>query len=648
MVNEEYKEIFLSEAKEHTDSLNSLLVTLEKNNCDQETLNKIFRVFHTLKGNSATMGYEIFSKLAHKLEDLLDMLRNNKLTIDKSIMDILFEGCDLLEEGIEKIEQNEPESLDTGSILEKINNVNPTGSKNEKESKVTMITDKVEFTKEEEKEITGIEKDEIKRIVIEFEDNPLKVPKAMSIIRKIEENKENKIIRINPDKKQISTNFGTKLEIIVHTKKEKDIENLIKLVTKIKNHAIFSLNESYEQHTKEMNKAEIIKTHNEELKKVQEVRIDIKRLDNLMDMVGELLICKMRLENINRTMESKDLEEITNAISLLTESIQNEVIEERMIPVGMVFSRLPRIVRDLSLEEGKEIEFIMEGDDKKLDRTVIDKITDPLVHMIRNSVDHGIETPEIRLKAGKERKGRIKLTATREKNSVVIEVEDNGKGIDPVKIKEVAIKKGTLPLEELNAMSDERLQELVFLPGFSTNEKVTEVSGRGVGMDVVMTNIKEIGGEVYLFSKKGEGARVRIELPLTVAIISVLIVNVNNEKYAIPLTNIHEIIDITKDQIKTIQGRETFILRGENLALFRIKKLIGAELSNEEKLTVIIVENRKNMIGLVVDGIESQQQILIKNVDEKIKKIKGIAGGTILGDGKVCFILDIDSLIISA
>jgi len=346
----------------------------------------------------------------------------------------------------------------------------------------------------------------------------------------------------------------------------------------------------------------------------------------------------------DRPLRIKDLEEISNAISLLTQNIQNEVIQDRMIPVGSVFSRLPRIVRDLSKEEGKEIDFVMEGDDKKLDRTVVDKITDPLVHMIRNCVDHGIESPEDRIKAGKDRKGTIRLTATREKNSVVIEVEDDGAGIDTEKVKKIAMKKN-FPIEEINSMTEQQIQELVFRPGFSTNDRITEISGRGVGMDVVKTNIREVGGTVYLDSKKSIGTKIKIELPLTVAIISVLLVKVEDQRYAIPLNNIQEILQITKEDIKTIQKNETLILRGEDIPLFRLKKLLGLNAGSEKKLTVIIIESIKSRIGIVVDFIESQQQILIKNVDDRIKRVKGIAGGTILGDGKVCFILDIDSLV---
>ena len=665
---EEYKDMFLSEAREHLDDLNNLLVILEKTRDDKETINKIFRNFHTLKGNSATMGYEIFSKLAHRLEDLLDLIRNGKMNVDSNVMDVLFKGCDSLEVGLKKIDGGVAESLNTKEIMSKLETIIP-NSKNEspkntetvqKEDKKSQMTD---FTEEENKVIASLDKTKIYSIKIDFEDTHLKGIKAFAIIKKIEQNSKNKILRMTPKKEEFEAKFGTELEIIIFTENKEETENIIKEISKIKGYKINSVfneeKKALQQEIKIEEKKIIPENtpldqkkepsaqapHPDELKRVQEVKIDIKRLDNLMDMVGELLIHKMRLEEINKGIASKDLEEITNAISILTQNIQSEVIEERMIPVGMVFSRLPRIVRDLSHEQGKDIEFVMEGDDKKLDRTVVDKITDPLIHMIRNSVDHGIETPAEREKRGKPKKGTIKLTATREKNSVMIEVVDDGSGIDPKKIKESALKKKILSLDELNQMSDQKIQELVFLPGFSTNETITEISGRGVGMDVVMTNIKQVGGKVYLDSKKDIGTKVKIELPLTLAIIKVLLVNLGEDKYAIPLNNVQEIIDVKEEEIKTIQNKETFILRGETIALLRLKKLVGQVEKNKSKLTTIIVEDGEDRIGIIVDSIESQQQILIKSVDEKIKKVKGIAGGTILGNGKVCFILDIDSLI---
>lgn len=687
---EEYKDMFLSEAREHLDDLNNLLVILEKTHDDKDTINKIFRNFHTLKGNSATMGYEVFSKLAHRLEDLLDLVRNGKMNVDEKVMDVLFKGCDSLEIGLKKIDGGVPESLNIKDIILKVDavmiptaqtNNNNTQKDNKEETNLKnniniqpiVNNQKIILTKDEEKIIstlTNEEKNKLIHIEIIFEDNHLKAMKALSIIKKIEANQKNKIIRLNPTKEELNSIFKLTLEIIILAEKNEDIETIIKQVSKIKEYKIKNVFENIKKEqneTKIETKAEIkteepqknktekveiqtkkdtlIQTHTDELKKVQEVKIDIKRLDNLMDMVGELLIHKMRLEDINKGIASKELEEITNAISILTQNIQSEVIEERMIPVGLVFTRFPRIVRDLSHEEGKEIEFLMEGDDKKLDRTVVDKITDPLIHMIRNSIDHGVETPDEREKKGKPRKGTIKLTATREKNSVIIEVVDDGQGIDPVKIKAAAIKKKILPIDELNQMSEQKLQELVFLPGFSTNETITEISGRGVGMDVVMTNIKQVGGKVYLESKKDIGTKVKIELPLTLAIIKVLLVNIGEDKYAIPLNNIQEIIDLKREEIKTIQKKESFILRKETIALLRLKKLVGQLDDNKSKLTTIIVEDGIERIGIIVDSIESQQQILIKSVDEKIKKVKGIAGGTILGSGKVCFILDIDSLI---
>ncbi|MBR9675602.1 chemotaxis protein CheA [Candidatus Woesearchaeota archaeon] len=647
MSSEEYKDMFLAEARDHMDSLNQELVKLEKSPGESSIINNVFRSFHTLKGNSATMGYEVFSKLAHKLEDMLGLLRDKKLKVNDDIMDILFNGCDALEDGMQKIEDNNPENLSVESLIKRIDEFSPSAKKEADEKK--KIENDAQLTKKEKALLKKkkIKEDDLSRLIIEFEDNPLKSAKALTIIKKLEDDKTNTIIRLTPSKKDVTDHkiqFNNLEAILYLNDKEKTTKD-INGVSKIKNFLLFGINESYEEESKELNKTKIVDAHKEELRKVQEVRIDISRLDKLMDMVGELLIFKMRLEQINKGLMSKELEEVTKSISFLTQNIQNEVIEERMIPLGNVFSRLPRVVRDLSKEEGKEIDFIMQGEDNKLDRTVIDKITDPLIHIIRNCVDHGIETPSSRKSLGKEEKGVIRLNAIREKNQVVIEIDDDGAGIDPDRLRDKALKKNVYPQSEINAMSEDQLQELIFLPGFSTNDKIDAISGRGVGMDVVKSNVSQVGGSVHVKSRKGEGTKIKITLPLTVAIISVLIVEVKNEKYAMPLTNVKEIVSLTEEKIRTIQHRETFILRGEDIPVLRLRNLVGE--GNDEKenqMTVIIFDSGPRKIGVAVDKIDSQQQILIKELDDNIKKIKGIAGGTILGDGEVCFILDIDSL----
>lgn len=641
MANEEYKEIFLGEAREHVDNINNSLVELEKNPKDSELINTTFRSFHTLKGNGATMGYEKFSTLAHKLEDLLDLIRDKKLKINSDIMDILFIGCDKLNEGLQLITNDNSESLDYSEVMGKLQQVNPSEQIQEA---TDTITDKIELSKTEKESIKKLKIDEstIKRLIVEFDETPLKSIKSLTIIKKL--SNEN-IIRTNPVQKDIPTIPFDKLEIILSSNNFDVVEGVIKQITKIKSYKILNLDESYKSHEKEDSKAAIVQQHIDEHNNIQEVKIDIKRLDALMDMVGELLIYNMRLENINSEIKSKQLEELMSSISLLTQNIQNEVIEERMIPLKSVFGRFPRVVRDLSREENKQIDFQVEGEENKLDRTVIDKLTDPLMHIIRNSIDHGIETPQERLLKGKSEIGVLRLVARREKNHVVIEVIDDGAGIDPLKIKESAIRKKIIPREELDTYDDDKLKNLIFMPGFSTNETITEVSGRGVGMDVVKTNIKEAKGKVYLESELNVGTKIRMELPLTMAIITVLIVEVGNEKYSIPLNNVFKALVVKQNDLKRIENQETFILNNETIPLLRLKQLVGLEPEAKVEETVLIVETNHQKLGIVIDKILEQQQILIKNIDETIKKAKGISGATILGDGNVCFIIDIETLI---
>jgi len=411
MQTEEYKDMFYGEAKEHIDKLNNNLLTLEKEPSNHDVINELFRAFHTLKGNSATMGYEKFSKVAHKLEDVLDMIRNEKLQVDKNIMDTLFFGCDILEKGLEKINENESENFDETDILMMLETIVPSKKIQTTEQR---IEDKIELTTKENEYIKdmNINNENIKRVIIEFEENQLKSAKAQTIIKKLTE--QNKIIRLTPNEEDIkNSNFKSIIEIVLSEESQGNTESIIKTISKIKSHKIMKITDSYSFQKIDEAKTKIVCEQKEEIKKIQDVRIDIKRLDNLMNMVGELLIYKMNLENINKRIVSKELETVTNSISLLAQNIQNEVIEERMIPLGSVFSRLPRIVRDLAKEEQKEIEFIIEGDENSLDRTVIDKITDPLIHMVRNSVDHGIEMPSERETAGKDKKGTIMLSARR-------------------------------------------------------------------------------------------------------------------------------------------------------------------------------------------------------------------------------------------
>jgi two-component system, chemotaxis family, sensor kinase CheA len=321
-------------------------------------------------------------------------------------------------------------------------------------------------------------------------------------------------------------------------------------------------------------------------------------------------------------------------------------MEIRMVPIGNIFNRYPRMVRDLSIKENKKLELLIEGQEIEFDRTVLDQIGDPIVHLLRNAVDHGIEPVEERLKTGKSETGTIKLIARREKNNAIIEISDDGGGIPIEKVKKKSIERGHITKEEAAKMTDDEACMLIFRPGNSTNDVVTEVSGRGVGMDVVISKTKELGGSVRLHSELGKGTTVTLQLPLTVAIITGLIVRANNERYAIPLNTVDETVNVFSDQIKTIQNNKVFVLRGMDIPLFWLHDLTGiSKIGNNKKLTVVIVMNGTEKTGLVVDEILSQQQVLIKSLQDMVKGTKGCAGATILGDGGVALILDIASLL---
>lgn len=654
----QYKDEFISEATDHLENINKNLLELEKNAEDQEIINSLFRYFHTLKGNSATMGFNKFSNLAHDLENILDKARNKEINIDSDLIDLLFEGCDLLQDGLDLISNDKSEDLDPHEILQKLKDISPLkDSKNpdEKTDEKKDIKKIAEFNDEEKKKIEDAKKENKNafRVIAHLDkENPLISAKLMILFRDLKDN--DSLLRSKPSQEEIDKN--PKIEdielIILSDKNKEDIQKSLYSADYMKELNVLGIeeefvkNENIEIDDKEKKKNTIVEKHkNETSKQIQTVKIDIKRLDHLLNLVGELLISKIRLDQINKENEIKELDTVLAELDRLTLDIQNEIMDERMIPIGNIFNRYPRMVRDLAKKEEKEINFIIEGEEIKFDRTILDEIGDPLVHLIRNSVDHGVETPDIRSKNGKESTGTIKLVAKREKNNAVVEISDDGQGIDPEKIKASCIKKGMMSAEEINKMSENEIQRLIFKPGLSTNEKVTEISGRGVGMDVVENKVKSLGGNIKLNSVINKGTTVTLQLPLTVAIITALLIKIKDEKYAIPLNLVNKTVNINKSDIKTIQNQEVFVMRGIDIPIVWLHDVFGLEKNNNKKLTVVIIEKNEEKIGLVIDEIICQQQILIKNLNKMIKKTKGLSGATILGDGKVALIIDVTTLI---
>ena len=376
------------------------------------------------------------------------------------------------------------------------------------------------------------------------------------------------------------------------------------------------------------------------------IRIGIQNLENLMNLVGELVINKSRLVQIGRTYNLHELNDALGQIDRLTTELQDEVLKMRMVPTRYIFNRFPRMVRDLAMAEGKEVEFIVTGWDIELDRTVLDEISEPLVHMLRNAIDHGIEKPEVREAAHKPRVGTIKLTASREKNFVTIIVEDDGKGVDPEIIKRKAVEKGLMDQKKAQALTQEECVGLLFTPGFSTAQKVTAVSGRGVGMDIVKTKTESLGGRAEMTSEKGQGSKTVLTLPLTMAIIRALLIRIGKETYALPISLVLETGRFKRSKLKTVHGREVIVLRDEVVPLVKMWQVFGIEkVLEEEDLTVVFVERGDKKLGLVVDYLIGQQEIVIKPLGKVFQNVKGVAGATILGDGRVALILDIATLV---
>jgi len=425
------------------------------------------------------------------------------------------------------------------------------------------------------------------------------------------------------------------------TKGEKEDLNTTQLVVGLKKIMALKQGENLEINENELGETK----KKDSSSKIHFIKVPIERLDKLMNLVGELLITKMRFQQIKIQNKLEVLNEPLNELDHLIDNIQFEVMESRLIPIGQIFTRFPRMVRDIADKEGKKINFDIKGNDIELDRSVLDKLADPLVHILRNAVDHGIESKEQRLKSNKKEEGIIKLLARKEKNAVIIEIEDDGGGFDLEQIKQVAVKRNIVSQDEINRMPENKIMMLPFDPNFSTSKKVTEVSGRGVGLDVVNKMVGELNGTIKIESKKGKSSKFILELPLTLAILKCFLIKVGKETYGIPLTNVSRCVQVQQKKIKTIEGHESFVIDEEDLPLLRLKQMFNMESNDPENLTAVVVEKSGDKAGLVVDKILGEQELIIKPLEKSLRKTKGFSGAAILGDGNVALILDINTLI---
>jgi len=676
----QYLEIFIEESKEHLQGLNQSLLQLEKDPDDSAMLNEIFRAAHTLKGMAGTMGFNKMSTLTHDMEDVLQALRSNEIKVTTDLVDLLFKCLDALESYLNNIIETGSEGTnDYDDIIQALGNAIK-GNSVEQHSDNTVSTEgstiELQINQYEQNVINKAYDENMNAYQITVKLNSgcvLKSARAFIIFQTLERCSE--IIQSEPKVEDIEDeNFGFEFTVVVVTRNSADsLKNMLESISEIDDVIITTLEakeiEEIENRkdegklddradkslysTEEVTAAEDeaaasqINVMAKKPKTAKTVRVDIDRLDVLLNLVSELIIQKTRLEGLEGIERTQAYNETIEYLERITTSLHDAVMKVRMVPIDTVFNRFPRMIRDLSKETGKEVVFSMSGEETELDRTVIDEIGEPLIHLLRNSIDHGIEPIEKRRQLGKPEEGHIYLRAYQDGNNVVIEVEDDGQGIDIEKVKSKAISKGIITKELASTMSNKDLINLLFKPSFSTADKITDISGRGVGLDVVKTKIEYLGGVVEVETERGKGSKFIIRLPLTLAIIQALLVLVGNEKYAIQLNSIKQIINISPKDIKTVQKQEVILLRNMVIPIIRLDKVLEVEKEEEEKeqLTVVIVKKGDKLSGLLVDEIIGQQEIVQKSLGKFLSDIKIITSATILGDGNVALILDVNALI---
>ncbi|MCG8569644.1 MAG: chemotaxis protein CheA [Spirochaetes bacterium] len=732
---------FLEEVSELLEHLNKKLLELENAHEDKDVINEIFRLTHSIKSESALVGFKNMSTIAHKMEDIFEHIRRNTLVVDRRLMDCLFAAYDKISELVAAIQNHEDESqYDIEGVLNPLLDilqedppVKQEVKKVEEEPEETTgeLNIKIGKLKQISVEFNDVEKHQIEEAVLEGDEKLYKItyqltsdcdmryPRAYLVYN----NYINigNVIKTLPD---INTEtdddkFHT-IDLYLVTKEDidklkecADVDQIQKLVigkaetdlvkrslnididvtpaaeeaNKIstdeikeaedieaqwakqieeqmaeaqKESAMVTETVEEEKNTAEPQQKEKIKQINEKSKELQKqtIRVDIERLDNLLNLVGELIINRSRFMQIKDSsfdpetvQELKtELEDATNELERITDQMQMGMMQARMVPIGNVFSKFPRMVRDLANTLHKTVSLEIKGEGTEVDRTVIEFITEPLTHLIRNSIDHGIETPETRQNLGKPRDGKVQLLAYQEGSNIYIEVSDDGKGIDIEKIKEKIIDRGLLSRQKLTTLPQSEILGYIFEPGFSTKQEITDLSGRGVGMDVVKTKISQLRGRIDIASKLGEGTKFTIVLPLTTTIVEALLVNVQRNIFAIPITVVEETIKIEPDDIKTFDEYQVYNLRDETLAVLYLADLVGMErdkASNEVFIVVVSFDNRK--VGLVVNDLMGEQDIVIKPLDDVLKNNEGIAGAAVLGgDGRIALILDTNTLVKSS
>ncbi len=644
---------FIIETTELLESLDEDLVALEKTPKDADLLNKIFRAFHTIKGSSSFLGFDKITQLTHKLEDLLNMLRRFELELTPSIMDAILLSVDKLKSMLDLVKSNKPiDNIDVEQEIQKLISAQegkeiPMQAQEEQQSSLESQEPQAQ---EETKEQEALNESDLVKLQIEelnqeepvskktnLNDEELNAEIQRLLAQRMKEDEERRKAKQQAKQTPIETTQTTKAQ---ETKSKSDIspqkDTHISIKTQEPSPKTDKAKQDFDKQT---------------------IRVDVKKLDDLMDLAGELVLAKnrlVRLANIvseqNKNNEIADsLSNISSQITLVTTDLQMAIMKTRMVDIGKVFNKFPRVVRDICRDLNKEVNLVIEGAETELDKSIIEEINEPFVHLIRNAIDHGIEPPQERIQKGKNRIGTVKLSASQEGNHIVISVEDDGKGMDKEKIKQKAIENGIITEQEANQMSESDIFNLVFLPGFSTAVQVSSISGRGVGMDVVKTNIEKLNGIISIKSQPGVGTKIIIKIPLTLAIIQSLLVKVTGSLFAIPLANVLETVRISLSDIEYIQNKDVLRLRGSIVPLAYLGDILkiskDKKVLNENEIYVVIVSSAEKQLGLVVDALVNQEEVVIKSLGNYLGKVRSIAGATIMGDGSVALILDVVSIV---
>ena len=679
MNTDQYLDMFLDESREHLQAVNDNILELEKQPDNIELVQEIFRSAHTLKGMAATMGYEDISSLTHKMENVLDQIRNNQLKVTTEVIDIIFVAIEYLEEMVNSISEGNDGKKDVSELVARLERVekgevleNNSASSEVAATSAPITEVKIDLDEFQQEIIQQAQEQGFSAhyiTVILTSDCILKGARAYMVFEILE--KLGEVIKTQPLVEDIEEgNFEREFSLVFVSKESTEkINDLVHKVSEIEavkielfrtpnkdeiiepdENAIPSKDEDKKEEKEVTATNKTPKSSKKEAKPhvSSTIRVNLERIDDLLNIFEEVIIDRGRLEVISEGIDNMDLRETVEHLNRVTSEMQSLILSMRMVPIEQVFNRFPRMIRGLARDLDKKIELEIIGAETELDRTVIDEIGDPLVHLIRNSVDHGIEMPEIRRQAGKPEEGKLTLRAYHSGNHVFIEIEDDGAGINREKVQEKAVERGLVTKEHADTLTDDEIAQFILESGFSTADKVSNISGRGVGLDVVKSTIESLGGQISIETETGKGSIFSIQLPLTLSIISTLLVKVQQETYAVPLSSIIETVLLEEKEMKYVHGQKMMDYRGKVIPLISLKDIFQVPIEEEKENryeAIVVVKKGEKITGLVVDSFIGQKEVVLKSLGNYLKDVFAISGATILGDGEVALIIDPNALI---